>query len=105
MSLSEELRPCMMVLSHLFVLLGCHKITTHKDNTMCSGNASCTSFQCCVGLDIKVSKVMVKPWIIWDPCSFVFRIRLGDLSFDVSLFSYKWEERRNMHISDFLTIR
>ena len=68
-------------------------------------NDRCLGVHCCVNLDFKITKLMLKTWFILDPCNLTFSIVFEKVSINHTLFSYTWGKMLYWNISDALAIR
>ena len=77
----------------LFILTECtpgFQNSTIEGILQCEINDLCLGVQCCVGLDFKITQLMLKTWIIIDPCNLTFSIGFENMSFNQTLLSYTW---------------
>ncbi|XP_072033123.1 uncharacterized protein [Amphiura filiformis] len=71
----------------------------------CSIEETCLGIKCCVNLNFKIDELMLKTWLILDPCNFTISIGFEKLSVDIPLFSYEWGTEEVLEVSEFLIIR
>ena len=71
----------------------------------CSIDDRCLGIHCCVDVDFQIAQLMLKTWLVIDPCDFTFSIGFENLSFNLSLFEYEWGKTESERISDYLTVR
>ena len=71
----------------------------------CAMDEHCLGIECCVGLNFKLTTLSVKAWLFLDPCEFTFVVGFEKMSFNISLFNYKWGNVEEIQISNFLAIR
>ena len=76
-----------------------------SDTLQCSVSDRCLGVECCVNLDFKIAKLMMKSWITMDPCNFQFSVGFEKLVFNLTLFGYEWGTKESVDISDFLKAR
>ena len=75
------------------------------DILMCSVDEKCLGIQCCINIDFKIKKLMMKTWLILDPCDFTFSVGFEKVTYDLTLFTYEWGKTETAEISDFLVIK
>ncbi|XP_072023446.1 uncharacterized protein, partial [Amphiura filiformis] len=76
------------------------------DNILqCHVQDECLGIQCCVEIDLKITHLMLKTWLILDPCNFALSVRFGEMYFNQTLFTYKWGEIGHLRVSDSVLIR
>ncbi len=56
-------------------------------------------------MDFKIDKVMLKSWIVLEPCNFTLSVGFGKFYANISLFKYKWGTEEILQIGHFLSIR
>ncbi|XP_072033124.1 uncharacterized protein [Amphiura filiformis] len=71
----------------------------------CSVDERCLGIECCVSLDFKITSLMLKTWLILDPCNFTLSVGFENAMFNLTLFTYKWGKMDMVEISEFLHLR
>ena len=88
------------------LLVACHDvdIPALTDILTCSVHGDCLGIQCCVNLNLKVTELKMKAWLIINPCDFKFSVGFEKLDLNFTLFTYEWGKKERIHVSDDLTL-
>ncbi|XP_072033122.1 uncharacterized protein [Amphiura filiformis] len=75
-------------------------LPTNQDILVCAIDEHCLGIQCCVNLDFRVTQLMLKAWLIIDPCDFQFSIGFENFDLNFTLFAYEWGKHEQIKIAD-----
>ncbi len=70
----------------------------------CQPTNHCTGVQCCLELDIIVTKLFVNVYVTIDPCDFKLSIGFGKWSFEKNLVELDWSVERTLSVANSLQI-
>ena len=74
------------------------------DLLTCHSTQYC-GIECCASIDIKVTRLFLKTWLVVDPCNnFELSVGLGNWMFNKTLLDLDWGVRKELTIADALKI-
>ncbi|XP_072048756.1 uncharacterized protein [Amphiura filiformis] len=86
---------------------GCPAVTVPltPNSLSCYPASTCLGVTCCVDLDLVITKLQTKAWIILDPCQFTLSIGLGMWELNITLVEYAFGQEKTEMIGDVIEFR